>query len=203
MDFAAPGVARCEPAVVRAFMTSFRGIVVLSLGVLLCVWGCGDETSGSTMNEDASVDFDPGSATLTITLADGDQTWEFDSFGCAFGHEATMSEEYSFSSSSVGGGGTDLNLQMQAEIIDPQSEGRYEGEGVLYLVYINEISADPSLDYVSSTDTRASSLNGETVVLIDGDTITATGMFDDATTEGDSTQFPGTLTGRCGAQSRR
>ena len=41
---------------------------------------------------------DPGNATLTI----GDQTWEFVSFGCAFGHDAIQSEVYAFSSNSFG-----------------------------------------------------------------------------------------------------
>lgn len=133
---------------------------------------------------------DPGSATLTI----GDQTWEFASFLCAFGHAATESAVYSFSSSTFGEH-EGARVQMQADIRDDSGQGRYEGSDLEHLVYIRDISDfdNPSIDF---------EMTGPDGIVVDGNTITASGTFDDRLTEGDD-QIPGTLDATCATQSRR
>jgi hypothetical protein len=143
-----------------------------------------------------------GEATLTI----GSEVWEFDNFGCAFGHDATQSDRYSFSSSSTGTHSTGARVQMQAEIQDPTTQGRYEGEGVLFTVYINDIEdfENPAVDFESTTEGFGrQGESGMTMITLDGDNVTATGLFDDRLTVGDFTQVAGTLEARCGDQSRR
>ncbi|QQR91004.1 MAG: hypothetical protein IPJ88_04535 [Myxococcales bacterium] len=138
---------------------------------------------------------DRGSATLTI----GEQTWEFDSFGCAFGYAATQSTTFVFSSSSFGVHSDGSRVQMQAEIEDDTAQERYEGDGVIYSVYVNDIEnfSDPVVDW------HARGAAAEIVVNIDGDSVTASGVFDDGLTELEIEQVSGTLDATCGSQSVR
>jgi len=136
-----------------------------------------------------------GSATLTI----GDETWEFDEFGCAFGYDATQSETYSFSSNSFGEHSDGSRVQMQANIEDDTGQERYEGAGVIYTVDINDIEnfEDPSVAW----EARGSA---ETIVVrIDGNRVTAEGVFDDLLTDLEIEEVPGTLVATCGNQSIR
>jgi len=141
-----------------------------------------------------------GAATLTI----GDETWEFDEFACAFGHDATQSDIFSFSSNSFGEHSNGARVQMQADIEDDTGQGRYEGQGVIYTVYITDIEdfANPSVDWESTSRGSPGMPSGQTVVNIDGDHVTAEGLFDDRLTD-DFEQVAGTLAGNCGNQSRR
>ncbi len=133
---------------------------------------------------------DPGSATLTI----GDQTWEFTSFLCAFGHEATQSDVYAFSSDSRGEH-EGAAVQMQANIRDESGQGRYEGADLYHEVFIQDISdfENPSISLRMNTSEGIS---------IDGNTVTAEGLFDDELTPGGD-EIPGTLDATCGTTSRR
>lgn len=135
--------------------------------------------------------FDPGSATLTI----GDQTWEFTSFVCAFGHEATSSDVYSFSSDSRGEH-EGAAVQMQANIRDESGEGRFEGDGLTHEVFITDISdfENPSIDF---------QLSAPSGIIIDGNDLRAEGLFDDELTPGEIEEIPGTLVATCGTASRR
>ena len=130
---------------------------------------------------------DRGSATLTI----GDQVWEFDNFLCAFGHEATESEIFSFST--LGTGSFDgLNLRLQADIEDRSGGGLYEGSNVVHRV---------SLDGQVDSGVRWSA-RGVDVIQVDGYSVTAAGGFIDHT-KNDQLEVPGTLAASCGDQSRR
>ena len=136
-----------------------------------------------------------GSATLII----GGETWEFDSFSCAFGHDATQSNIFSFSSDSRGVHSTGARVQMQANIEDETGQGRFDGDGVIYEVFIDDIDdfENPSVSWRSFSGS-----GGETVITIDGDNLTAEGLFDDGLTDALET-VPGTLAATCGSQSRR
>lgn len=131
-----------------------------------------------------------GDATLTV----GDEVYEFDEFGCAFGHEATESDVYAFSSNAFGQVG-DVPVQMQANIRDESGEGRHEGPDVTHEVFINDVENfdDPALGW---------EMMAPEGITIDGNTVTAEGAFDDLLTDGDD-QVPGSLDATCGAQSRR
>ncbi len=133
----------------------------------------------------------PGSATLTI----GDQTWEFDNFLCAFGHDATESSTYSFSTNSSGQAG-DARTQMQVTIEDPSSQGRLEGADVVQRISYDDVTNfdQPTIDW---------SLRGTDVVQIDGNAVSVEGTFDDGLTPGQQEAIPGTLEATCGDQSRR
>jgi hypothetical protein len=135
---------------------------------------------------------DPGSATLTI----GDETWEFDNFVCAFGHENTESDTFSFTTNSFGEF-DGVRTQMQVTIADDSSQGRFEGEGTSQRIDFNDISdfENPSLDWSMSRDAGA--------IRIDGNSVTAEGAFNDGLTEGVADEIPGTLVATCGDMSRR
>lgn len=132
----------------------------------------------------------PGHATLTI----GEQTWEFDSFVCAFGHDATQSDVYSFSSDTRGEH-EGAQVQVQANIRDESGEGRFEGADLVHQVYIQDVSdfENPSIDL---------EFNAPTGIQIDGYDLFAEGLFDDMLTT-DAEEIPGTLEARCGDTSVR
>jgi hypothetical protein len=163
-------------------------------GSVLCVvamcglWACGGDNGAAP--DAGGGGGGGGEATLTIDS----QTWEFDSFGCAIGLEQTGSQVYSFNSNSIGSPGGGARLQMQAEIRDDSGEGRLEGAGVVYSVYIQDIDdfENPSVHFESSSEE-----GGETTVDISGNQVTATGLFDDKLTD-ELVLIEGTLVGTCG-----
>jgi hypothetical protein len=137
-----------------------------------------------------------GSATLTI----GDETWDFAGFMCAFGHEGTQSAVYSFSSNSFGTHSTGARVQMQANIRDESGQGRYEGDGIVYEISLDDIDdfENPSVSWSSSnSELFPGAGSGEAVVQIDGKHVTAQGKFDDGRTD-ETEMVPGTLDGTCG-----
>lgn len=178
-------------------------IVQLTLVAPLLMFGCSDEasmsetggTGGGTGGSGGGTPSGSGSATLTI----GSETWEFDSFGCAFGYDATQSEVYSFSSSAFGEHSSGARVQMQADIRDDSGQERLEGEGVIYEVYITDIEdfEDPAVDW------EAIGPADQIIVRIDGDRVTAEGEFDDLRTDLEIEAVPGTLDATCGNQSAR
>jgi hypothetical protein len=137
---------------------------------------------GSRMN--------PGSATLAI----GEQTWEFDSFLCAFGHGATQSDVYSFSSDTRGDH-EGVRVQVQANIRDSSGAGRFEGADLVHDVFITDVTnlGNPIIDL---------SFNAPEGIRIDGNDLMAEGVFDDKLTD-TIEAIPGTLVARCGDGSRR
>lgn len=192
------------------------GLAVLVAGTLVLA-ACGDDDddvddgagadAGSSPTSTATAEAttapsdgaaqDSGSATLTI----GDETWEFDSFGCAFGHEATQSDVYAFSSNSFGEHSDGHGIQMQANIRDESGAGRYEGDGIVFEIDIDDIDdfENPSVSW-SSSNTRG--VPSDTVLSIDGDNLSASGLFDDTRTDERET-VEGTLEAVCGSDSRR
>lgn len=132
----------------------------------------------------------PGRATLTI----GDLTWEFDGFLCAFGHSATQSDVYSFSSDAQGEH-EGVRVQMQLNIRDESGEGRYEGSDVDPEVFIQDIEDfdNPSIHYATTE---------LSVVEIGHNDVRAEGTFDDKLTDGPD-GLPGTLEATCGDGSSR
>ncbi len=141
-----------------------------------------------------------GGATLTI----GGETWEFTSFRCAFGHENTQSDVYSFSSDARGQHSTGANVQFQVDVRDDTGQGRYEGDGVVYEIHVTDISdfTNPAVKWESSNGALLGMADGKTVVTIDGDSVTATGLFDDGLTD-DVESVEGTVEATCGAGSLR
>lgn len=132
----------------------------------------------------------PGHATLTI----GEQTWEFDTFVCAFGHDATQSDVFSFSSDTRGEH-EGAQVQVQANIRDDSGAGQFEGPDLVHQVYIQDVSDfdNPSIHF---------EFNSPDGIQIDGYDLFAEGLFDDELTT-DAEEIPGTLEARCGDASVR
>lgn len=134
---------------------------------------------------------DPGSAKLTI----GEQTWHFDRFLCAFGHGATQSDVYSFTSDTRGDH-EGVSVQVQANIRDESGQGRFEGADLSHQVFLQDVTnlEDPTIHL---------SFSASQGILITGDTLVAEGLFDDELTELVVEEMPGTLEATCGHHSRR
>ena len=192
-------------------MMTLKKVVFSILAVALMASGCNDDpamavtggtggqgtggTGGQGTGGTGAAPTGRGSASLTI----GDETWEFDEFGCAFGYDATESQVYSFSSNSFGEHSNGARVQMQANIRDDTGQERIEGDGVIYEVDINDI--DDFQNPAVSWEARGPAAT--IVVRIDGDHITAEGVFDNLLTDGEMEAVPGTLDATCGMQSRR
>lgn len=170
--------------------------------IALIASGCGDDEGGNGggggMNGTGGTGGSPagsGSATLTI----GDDTWEFDSFSCAFGYDATQSDVFSFSGSVTQEDSDGVLVQLSVDIMDDSGEERYEGVGVVYGVELDDIEnfENPTVDW------QARGPADEIVVRIDGNQVTAEGTFDDGLTELQLEEVPGTLNATCGNQSIR
>ncbi|MGH2446074.1 MAG: hypothetical protein ACRDGD_08560 [Candidatus Limnocylindria bacterium] len=144
----------------------------------------GDNPTAADLDEEAigliQSRTNPGSATLTI----GDQIWEFDGFLCAFGHEATESEVFSFTTNSSGEF-DGVGVQMQATISED---------------YGHEITFDDVTDFENPSIGWHMS---DGSITVDGNAVRGEGMFDDELTEGEREEIRGTLEATCGDQSRR
>ncbi|MGA7272320.1 MAG: hypothetical protein WB239_14710 [Acidimicrobiia bacterium] len=156
-------------------------------------WSAISDNPTATNLDKATIDLiqsslDPGNATLTV----GDETFEFDNFLCAFGHDATESDVYAFSSNSFGEyQGT--RVQMQANIRDEAGQGRFEGPDLTHEVFVQDVEdfENPAVDI---------EMFAPEGITIDGDTVTAEGTFENKLT---SEQLSGSLQATCGDQSRR
>ena len=136
--------------------------------------------------------FDSGSATLTI----GDETWEFDGVFCAFSPEESRSDRVSFTMSAFGEAENGNRTQLDATIQDPDEEGRYEGEGVIHSVSLNDIDdfENPAVGWSALSGFLGT---GEPFIEIDGDTVRAEATFDNELTDLEVEQVPGTLEASC------
>ncbi len=150
-------------------------------------------TTTEAGSEPAATPPDAGSATLII----GDQTWTFDNYYCAFGPEETGNERVSFSSGSIGSP-DGVRLQLDASIQDVDKQGRYEGEGTIQSVTLNDIEdfENPSVDFGAVEGIVGAS---SFVIQVDGNTVTVEASFDDGTTD-ERESIPGTLEATCGGR---
>jgi hypothetical protein len=184
---------------------SWVSTVVVGALLLSCGGDDNDDDDGGSPNSQStsaggSGSTNRGSAKLTI----GDDTWEFDAFGCAFGHDATRSDTFSFSSDARGQHTSGARLQMQANITDESGDGRYEGQDVGYEVFLSDIDnpRDPAVKWSSTSGGGPFGGSGGLSIKIDGDDLTVEGDFDDELTD-EREAVPGTLVATCGSQSIR
>ncbi len=187
------------------------GLGAVALGLVLT--GCGgsdtdggaagtpspDEVMTDSMSSESPTATSAGGSAgdqVSATVTIGDETWEFAQFRCAFGHENTQSDVYSFSSDARGQHSTGAALQFQVDVRDQTGQGRLEGDGVVYEIHVTDISdfSNPAVAWES--------VSGMTTVTIDGDSVTAEGMFDDMLTD-TMEEVPGTVEATCGAGSLR
>ena len=147
-----------------------------------------DEATVAMIQERLAGSWGSGMATLTV----GEESWNFSGLQCAFGHSATQSGVYSFSSTTF----ADLDgarAQLQVSIRDEQGQGRYSGDGVTAEIEFDDIDnvAEPAISVLASDAT----------VTIDGNTITGSGQFRDQV--GGVDGIAGTFAGSCGPGSVR
>lgn len=133
-----------------------------------------------------------GSATLTI----GEETWTFDELFCAFSPEESQNDRVSFTASAFGESASGVRVQLDATIQDPDEQGRYEGDGVIHSLTLNDVEdfENPSLGWEAM-----SGLIGATdpFIQVDGKNVTAETVFDDQLTDGVIEEVPGTLEATC------
>jgi hypothetical protein len=116
-------------------------------------------------------------ATLTI----GDETWEFDQFRCAFDQN-----DFPFNASAFGEDTSGVRVQLTADIFDGSGQE-------ITAIELDDIdnALDPTVSWRSE-----SSFGGETELMIDGDQVTGSGLFDDQLTV-EIEQIPGNLQATC------
>lgn len=148
------------------------------------------ENLGEEVGQIIQSRLNPGHATLVI----GDETFEFDSFDCASGHDNTQSTTFSFTTNSFGQF-DGVRTQMQFTIDDPSGTGQTEGEGVRHRITFDDIDdfENPSISWYMR---EAGSLSQ------DGYELSVSGTFDDGLTEGAVEEIPGSLEAECSDMSR-
>jgi len=151
----------------------------------------GDDDSGDD-GDDAGDDTSGGDGGATLTI--GGETWDFPVGYCAFSPEESQNERVSFT---MGGFGEvdGARVQWDATIQDPDEQGRYEGDGVIHSLTLNDIDdfQNPSIGWSSVTlfgSAESQFLN------VDGKHVTAETTFDDELTD-DLEEVPGTLDATC------
>jgi len=132
-----------------------------------------------------------GSATLTI----GAETWTFDDVFCAFSPQESRNDRVSFTLSSFGSSSTGARIQLDATIQDTDEQGRYEGDGTIHSVSLNDVDdfENPSVAWSADSGIVAAGLNIE----VDGKSVRAEGAFDDQRTDLELEEVPGTLEATC------
>jgi len=144
----------------------------------------GDEPSGDAPSG-------AGSATLTI----GDETWEFDNYYCAFTPEQSQNDRVSFSSGATGESAEGSRIQLDASIQDTEEQGRYEGEGTIQSLTLDDIDdfENPSVSWSAVTGIAG---GAAFTIQVDGNNVHAETVFDDGTTDAIE-EIAGTFDGVC------
>lgn len=159
----------------------------------------GDEMDDSASNEgDGAGDemdsgpSDGGSGTLTI----GDESWTFDDIFCAFSPEESHNDRVSFTATAFGESASGVRIQFDASIQDTEEQGRYEGDGVIQTISVNDVEdfENPSLGWSSMTGLIGPS---DSIIQVDGKNVTGEAVFDDELTDGVIEEVPGTLEATC------
>lgn len=147
------------------------------------------ETAGGGGSSDGE---DGGSGEATLTVAG--TTYQFDGFICAFGHGASESETFSFTSNAFGEV-DGVRVQFQVDVSDPDDEGRTSGAGVDPGFTLDDIDdfENPSVSFESAGDMFT--------LTIDGDHLTGEGTATDYVTS--TYDIPFSLDATCGPGSRR
>ena len=159
------------------------------------VEGGGPATStGATTGSDAAPAPGGGGGAGQATLTVGDESWMFDGVYCAFGPQQTRNERVSFSSGALGEV-DGRRVQLDASIQDTQQQGRYEGDGVIHSVTLNDIQdfQNPSIGWEAVSGFAGAS---QIAFTIDGKSVNVQADFDDNTTD-EIEALPGTLAMIC------
>lgn len=180
--------------------------LLLLLGAAIVACG-GDDDGGTDAGPDATEQpagdngdngdngggfFEGGSATLTI----GDETWEFDGIFCAFSPEESQNASISFTLTSFGEAESGNRTQLDVSIFDREDEGRYEGDGVIQSITLDDIDdfQNPTIGWDASSGFAGM---GEPFLEIDGKNVRAETVFDNTLTDEEIEEIPGTFEATC------
>lgn len=133
-----------------------------------------------------------GNATLTI----GDESWSFDDIFCAFSPEESRNDRVSFTLSAFGETVEGVRMQLDATIQDPDEQGRYEGEGVIHSVSLDDVEdfENPTVSWTALTGFFSVS---DSPIQVDGKNVTAEATFDDGRTDDTIEEVAGNLVATC------
>lgn len=133
-----------------------------------------------------------GSATLTI----GDESWTFTDLFCGFSPEETRNDRVSFTLSAFGESATGARTQLDATIQDTEEQGRYEGDGTIHSVSLNDIEDfdNPSVAWDAVTGIVG---GGAFTINVNGKNVSAEAVFDDGRTNDVLEEVAGTLEAVC------
>ena len=133
-----------------------------------------------------------GSATLTVD----EESWSFEGIFCAFSPEEAGNDRVSFTMSATGETAEGVRTQLDATIQDPDEQGRYEGEGVIHSVSLNDVEdfENPAVAWSALTGLFG---EGEWTIQVDGKSVTAEATFDDERTDDQIEEVAGSLVGTC------
>jgi hypothetical protein len=118
----------------------------------------------------------------------------FDGVYCFFGPQETRNDRVSFSSGAFGEV-DGKRVQLDASIQDTQQQGRYEGDGVIHSVTLNDVQdfENPSIGWEAASGFVGAS---QIAFTIDGKSVSVEADFDDNTTDAIEA-LPGTLAMTC------
>ncbi len=133
-----------------------------------------------------------GGATLTI----GSESWTVDNLFCAFSPEDAGNDRVSFSMSGFTETAGGVRVQLEATIQDTEEQGRYEGDGVIHIISIDDIS-DLENPAVGWSATRGAFGDKADIIQVDGKSVTAEATFDNSLTDDVIEETAGTLEGTC------
>lgn len=175
------------------------GLLTVALVLSLA---CSDSDSNDSADEqpvpqatgspDDTGDSGSGGATLTI----GSESWTFDDVFCAFSPEEAGNDRISFTMTGFTETADGVRVQLDATIVDREEQGRYEGDGVTYIISINDVEdfENPAVGWSSMWGLFRESVN---IIQVDGKSVTAEVTFDNELTEDVIEETPGTLEGTC------
>ncbi len=152
----------------------------------------GDGDPSPTATEAPGDGGSQGSATLTV----GDESWSFENVTCFLSQDESPIDGLTVLIGGSGETADGVPIRLDTKIQDIESEGRYEGDGVIHIVEAYEVedSENPVFGWTSSVEMLA---GVERVIKIDGKNVSADTTFDDSLTAGVFEDVPGTLVAAC------
>lgn len=186
-------------------MPNSKLLIAGLLGVaLVLLVACGDSTGKEPVpqaneapdNTSGEVDDggDSGSGAATLTI--GSESWTVHNVFCTFSPEDAGNARISFSVSGATETAGGVRVHLDATIQDPKEQGRYEGDGVIHTISIDDIDnfENPTVGW--SSIKGAFGDKGD-IIHVDGKSVTVETTFDNSLTHDVIEETPGKLEGIC------
>ncbi len=137
---------------------------------------------------------DSGSVGATLTI--GTESWTVDNVFCTFSPEDAGHGRISFSINGFTETADGVRVQLDATIQDTEEQGRYEGDGVIHIITIDDVDdfENPAVGWSSVKGVLGDS---DDIIRVDGKSVTAETTFDNTLTDDVIEETPGKLEGIC------